>query len=130
MIAEDHVSIGRCFESAACKWLEEQGIATVERNYTVKGGEIDIIGDDNGTIAFIEVKSRKESNTKKYGRPSAAVNDAKMDNLIYAAEEYVRRTGKTNCKMRFDVLEIYYSEECGLVCLRFKYYKSAFTKNH
>ncbi|MBO4355897.1 MAG: YraN family protein [Clostridia bacterium] len=128
MLYNNNVELGRRFESAACEWLKKSGINVIERNFTVKGGEIDIIAEDGDTLAFIEVKARQESNVSRFGRPGAAVNQEKRENLIFTANEYQRKNKITNKRMRFDVLEIYYSEFEELICLEFKYYKSAFTK--
>jgi len=48
---------GRISEDLALKYLENKGYKLLERNFTVKGGEIDIIMEFDGFIVFVEVKS-------------------------------------------------------------------------
>ena len=48
---------GELGENIACKFLVKQGFAIVERNYTKKWGEIDIIAKKEEKLYFIEVKS-------------------------------------------------------------------------
>ncbi len=48
---------GELGENIACKFLMKQGFAIVERNYTKKWGEIDIIAKKEEKLYFIEVKS-------------------------------------------------------------------------
>ena len=45
-------------ESIACAELEKLGYLIVERNYRSRFGEIDIVADDEGTVVFVEVKTK------------------------------------------------------------------------
>lgn len=49
--------IGEIGENIACKFLMKQGFDILERNYTKKWGEIDIVGRKAKKLYFIEVKS-------------------------------------------------------------------------
>ena len=44
-------------EEEIVNFLEKKGFKIVERNYYIRGGEIDIIATKNGIYHFIEVKS-------------------------------------------------------------------------
>jgi putative endonuclease len=48
---------GELGETIACRYLTSKGFEIIERNYTRKWGEIDIIARQNGVTYFIEVKS-------------------------------------------------------------------------
>lgn len=53
-----HNEIGKIGEDIATKWLLENEYEVVERNYSKKFGEIDIVArETEGIIHFIEVKS-------------------------------------------------------------------------
>ena len=54
--------IGELGESVAEKYYKNRGYEIVERNYTRSIGEIDIIARKDGTLYFIEVKSKRVSN--------------------------------------------------------------------
>lgn len=49
--------IGEMGENIAVKFLMKQGFNIIERNYTKRWGEIDIIAQKDNKIYFIEVKS-------------------------------------------------------------------------
>jgi putative endonuclease len=49
--------IGEMGENIAVKFLVKQGFLILDRNYTKKWGEIDIVAEKNNKIYFIEVKS-------------------------------------------------------------------------
>lgn len=49
--------IGQLGEEIACKFLQNTGFKIIERNYTRKYGEIDVIAMKDNVVRFIEVKS-------------------------------------------------------------------------
>ena len=49
--------IGKIGEDVACKYLMRHGFMILERNFTRKCGEIDIVASKSGKIHFVEVKS-------------------------------------------------------------------------
>ena len=49
--------IGELGENIAVKFLVKQGFVILDRNYTKKWGEIDIVAEKNNKLYFIEVKS-------------------------------------------------------------------------
>ncbi len=61
-----HRSIWDAWEDIAVRYLENKGYMTIDRNYQIKGGEIDIIMNYEQLTIFVEVKYRK---TENYGHP-------------------------------------------------------------
>ena len=49
--------IGELGENIATKFLVKRGFCIIERNYTKKWGEIDIVAEKENKLYFIEVKS-------------------------------------------------------------------------
>jgi putative endonuclease len=49
--------IGETGENVASKFLVKHGFSIIERNYTKKWGEIDIVAEKSGKLFFVEVKS-------------------------------------------------------------------------
>lgn len=73
-------------ESVACSYLEQRGVAIVERNYRTRRGEIDLIGLHEGYLLFAEVKYRAGAGC---GFPEEAVTNAKQRTICKVAEWYL-----------------------------------------
>ena len=67
--------LGKNGEDIATNYLQSIGYLIMERNYTAKQGEIDIIARDNKEFVFIEVKTRSSN---QFGRPAEAVDSIKQ----------------------------------------------------
>ena len=102
--------LGDFGEQAAASFLEKRGFRIIERNYLVRGGEIDIVADDGGTLVFVEVKTRS---SLKFGLPSEAVNHKKLEHMRCAAELYLSEH-PTDAEIRFDVVEVEASMAGGI----------------
>ena len=62
-------------ENTAREYLVSKGYSVIASNYTVRGGEIDIIVTDGKSLVFVEVKTRKND---AFGRASEAVDSKKI----------------------------------------------------
>ena len=96
--------IGKFGEDEAAKYIEQNGYKILDRNFTCKRGEIDIIALDKKEIVFIEIKSRTN---KEYGLPSEAVTNKKIKHILKAAEYYLYIRNLENEPVRIDVIEIF-----------------------
>lgn len=91
-------------EDQALHYLQRQKLTLVERNFRVKGGEIDLIMQDGSVLVFIEVRKRAPG-AEQFGGAAASVTPAKQRRLIVAAQLYLKRyTHPPAC--RFDVIAI------------------------
>jgi Holliday junction resolvase-like predicted endonuclease len=96
-------------ETYAYWFLRAQGYVMVARNFITPGlkGEIDIVGYDGSTLAFVEVKTRSASdNPSDNAPPELAVDDEKQQNVTRLATRFsaARRVDLDHC--RFDVVAI------------------------
>lgn len=113
--------IGDFGEDAVCRYLEKCGTEITERNFHIRGGEIDIIARDGKTTVFVEVKTRKSS---EYGNPGEFVDYRKRQTLIKTALTYL---GRDDVDMRFDVAEVLYDIRFGKMHVKaINYIKNAF----
>lgn len=111
--------IGNIGEDAVCRFLEKNKYEILDRNFTIRGGEIDIIARKNGIIAFVEVKTRKKNSLTS---GEEAVGISKRKHIIQAAERYLVRLDEP-CSCRFDVAAV---ELDGNKVVKLRYYVSAF----
>jgi putative endonuclease len=115
-MAPDH-ALGRRGEDIAHRHLRRAGMVIVARNYRMASGagEIDLIGWENGTLVFVEVKSRQ---TDEYGAPDRAIGPQKQSSLLRAAREYARHAEAPWEKVRFDVVNVVFSTPPSVVHFR------------
>ncbi len=95
--------LGRTGEDRAARFLVSQGYRILERNYSTRSGEIDLIALHQGTVAFIEVKTRSND---AFGAPELAVNHRKQQRMIKAALGYIKFKKLHQVPCRFDVVAI------------------------
>ncbi len=108
----DKKTLGYTGEEAVCSYLEGRGYRVIERNYTVRGGEIDIIAEDGEFIAFVEVKTRRKDPLVS---GFEAINSRKQQFIIRTAEAYLSRVG-SELQPRFDVASVEFDgvRICGI----------------
>jgi len=108
--------IGTIKEDLAGKFLIDNGLSILEKNYRVRSGEIDIIARDGSYLVFVEVKYRK---TASSGHPEEAVNYNKMKQICKVSNHYrIYKKIPDNQSIRFDVIAIEGDE--------IRWYKNAF----
>jgi putative endonuclease len=102
------------------RYLRLRGYRILERNYRCGYGEVDIIAQRLGVVAFVEVKTRHGDG---YGGPVAAVTRAKRERLRRVAAHYLQgRRPPRQC--RFDVAALCLHPDTGR--LRLDYLAGAF----
>lgn len=100
--------LGRIAEDAAARYLQANGYAILDRNYTVGAGEIDIVARHGPEIVFVEVKSRTSD---EIATPGDAVTAAKQARLIRLARAYLAAKVPGEVPCRFDVVEVLMSPQ-------------------
>ena len=97
-------AVGRRAEDAAFRYLLDQGLRPVARNFRRRGGEIDIIMLDEDCLVFIEVRYRQSAT---FTQPGLTVDTHKQRKLVRAAALFAAtHRGVANHVMRFDVVAI------------------------
>ena len=104
-----HLVSGARGEDEAYFYLRKLGYTLVARDYRSprRRGDIDLIGWENETLCFVEVKTRTSRN---FMPAEAAVDDEKRETLSGLAREFLRNYLHTNGKspqFRFDVISVY-----------------------
>jgi len=99
----DKRSLGNWGESKACRYLMLRGYRILERNYSCRMGEIDIIARKGRFIVFVEVKLRKDN---KFAYAREFVTRSKQERIISTAQCWLV-ANNNELQPRFDVIEIY-----------------------
>lgn len=97
---------GKIGEDIAARFLARKSYRILERNWKMKGGEIDIVADDRGTMVFVEVKARSST---EYGTGEEAITEHKKDKIINAAKACLKHKGEDH-PCRFDVISILFEK--------------------
>lgn len=110
---------GNIGEDAVCGFLVRHGYEIIKRNFTVRGGEIDIIAEKADIIAFVEVKTRTIGSMTS---AEEAVDLRKQRLIIRTAQAYLQNVAQP-LQCRFDVASV--ETESGKV-KKLRYYVNAF----
>lgn len=96
--------IGKQGEQEAVDYLKSKGYKIIERNFSCRQGELDIIATDEEYIVFIEIKTRTNI---EYGLPSEAVTKRKLDHMLKTIKYYLYIHHLENANVRIDVIEVF-----------------------
>lgn len=90
-------------ERVAAAHLEAKGYAILERNWSVREGEIDLIASRGSELIFVEVKSRRG---RSMGLPEEAITGRKAAHLRAAAAAYLQAHPESPPNQRIDAVVI------------------------
>ncbi len=102
-MAKNNKLLGNLGEDLAVSYLLNENILVLQTNYYKRCGEIDIIGKENDTILFIEVKFRTST---KFGHPLESIDTKKIEKIYKTANCYLEEKNLLNNDIRFDVVSI------------------------
>lgn len=94
---------GKAAEEAAASYLEQAGWRIVERNWSCRSGELDIIAEQGEILLFVEVRSRSGIG---YGMPAESIDGRKIQQVRRTAEVYLHRFGISDRQIRFDAVAV------------------------
>lgn len=97
-----HTLTGIWGEELAAEYLRNSGYIILERNWHSGHRDIDIVAQQNDTIIFVEVKTRRST---EFATPEQAVDWRKRRNLRHAVNHYVKYR-RINAPIRFDIISI------------------------
>ena len=95
--------LGDFGERVAAAHLEAQGYRILATKFRVREGEVDIVAERDGTVAFVEVKTRRGG---AMGGAAEAVDRRKAERLLLAAEAYALEHPELPPGRRIDVIAI------------------------
>lgn len=101
----EHLRRGRQGELMAYRHLRRLGYTVVARNYRTRDGrgEVDLVAWDGPDLVFVEVKTRSRD---EFGAPETAVDSRKRNLIVRASADYLRRSGRSPLRVRFDTVSV------------------------
>jgi putative endonuclease len=91
--------IGQIGEDAAVVFFKKKGYQVIERNFSTRFGEIDLIVKKNCVLVFVEVKTRTGPD---YGQPEWAISQKKIHQVQKMAEIYLVKEKPKYKNLRID----------------------------
>ncbi len=95
--------LGAAGEKAAGKYLRRCGYKILERNFSCRLGEIDLICYHDDCVVFVEVKSLSDDAA---GDPEDRITRGKQRRLERAARSWIEARRRPDCAYRFDAVSV------------------------
>lgn len=114
-MADSRRALGDLGERLAEQHLLAKGYRIRERNFRTREGEIDLIAECQGTLAFVEVKTRRGS---RFGTAAEAISTTKGRRLVALAEAYGQQHEGLPTAQRIDVIALDLAPDGRLLALQ------------
>lgn len=120
-LLKNRKALGRWGEKRCEKYLKSKGFKTLVSNYLCKVGELDLVmADNDGTIVFVEVKTRTD---ESFGPTEDVITKPKKERMAKAAQYFLTTHKIENRPCRFDFVTVVLGEN-GKETI--KHYENAF----
>lgn len=103
MAKDPRQGLGEQGELLAAQHLEEEGYTILDTNWRCTAGELDIIAQENDTLAFVEVRTRRG---RRGPTPEQSLTPAKRTKLIELARTYLQEHELTTVRWRIDFVAV------------------------
>ena len=116
IFTSDKQKIGELGEEVAAKFLMKQGFTILDRNYTKKWGELDIVAEKKGKLYFVEVKSVSSADAPALAdrretfddyRPEDNMHPWKLKRLSRAIQTYILHKKLDDREWQLDLLIVF-----------------------
>lgn len=100
---ENRRKTGDAWEIIAIEYLQKHDYTIIDTNYTIQGGEIDIVAKKDAVHIFIEVKLRSSN---FFWSPEEALTKNKRRSLLFAIKHFCMKKWISLDDVRFDFIGI------------------------
>lgn len=97
------IALGAFGERYARAHIEKAGYRIVDVNARLPSGEIDIVAEEGGVLALVEVRTKRGD---RFGNPEESITEAKAEKLIDLGHEYVEVHPEWADRWRIDVVAV------------------------
>lgn len=106
--------LGRLGESLATSFLQKKGYKIIQRNFSIRGGEVDIIAIKSNILVFIEVKTRIST---QFGTPLEAITPWKLQSLTKTALVFKASHPQLPNELRIDAVSVLLNADKTLISI-------------
>jgi putative endonuclease len=100
----DGKRLGRWGEKHSERFLRSRGLKTLARNFTCRVGEIDLIMTDaDGSIVFVEVKTRRD---ERFVETERTVSPGKQAKMVKTSRYFLSSYKIEQRPCRFDIITV------------------------
>ena len=106
LVAAQRRARARWAEDRVARWYEQQGFTVVARNWTMRGGELDVVATRGHVLVVCEVKARAST---RFGSPIEAMTPRKVARVQRAGFAFLsqwKQTHAAHWNLRFDVATV------------------------
>ena len=79
--------VGQKAENLALRYLQSKGLSLIEKNFSCRYGEIDLVMLHKKVVVFVEVRYRKNT---QFGTGAETVDYRKQQKLLNTAQYYLQ----------------------------------------
>ena len=101
--AAARIALGRYGEDVAERYLRDQGMVLLDRNWRCREGELDLVLREGNVLVVCEVKARRGSSA---GTPHEAVDATKLERLGRLAERWATEHRLRPPGIRIDLVAV------------------------
>ena len=101
--ADPRQGLGARGEQLAAQHLEDEGYTILEANWRCAAGELDIIAQEDETLAFVEVRTRRG---RRGPTPEQSMTPANQAKLVELARAYLQEHDLTAVQWRIDFVAV------------------------
>jgi putative endonuclease len=102
-VGQERRRLGQRGEAAAEAFLQMRGYRIIARNYRCPLGELDLVAQEQGSVVFIEVKTRRGA---RAGSGGEAISACKRRRMTRLARYFLAAHGLEGVPCRFDVVTL------------------------
>ena len=77
-------------EALAARFLQARGMKMIAANVRCRGGEVDLIGEHEGVVVFVEVRLR---HNPRFGGAAESITATKRARIVLAAQYWLSGAG-------------------------------------
>ncbi len=107
----EHIDTGKKGEYIAASFLQQNGYNILEKNWTNKKFELDIVAKKGNTLFIVEVKTR---HSNYLGEPEEWVSKTKQQHLVKGANAFVEYFN-LDIDVQFDIITVVLNGDKHLV---------------